>query len=45
MKKKIVKNPTGKRLPADTAEAGGGAYAPHDHEAERLAENTRRPIP
>jgi hypothetical protein len=38
MEKKTVKDRIGNKLPADTAEAGGGAYAPHDQEAERLAE-------
>ena len=38
MEKKTVRDRAGKKLPADTAEAGGRAYAPHDQEAERLAE-------
>ena len=40
MKEKTVKDHKGKKHPADTARPGGGAYAPHDQSAEKLAENT-----
>jgi hypothetical protein len=38
MEDKIVKDHKGKTLPGDTARVGGAAYAPNDHEAEKLAE-------
>jgi hypothetical protein len=38
MEEKTVKDRKGKTLPADTARVGGAAYAPHDHEAEKLGE-------
>jgi hypothetical protein len=38
MEEKTVKDHEGKKHP-DTAKAGGGAYAPHDQDAEKLAEN------
>jgi hypothetical protein len=38
MEKKTVKDRKGKRYPADTAQAGGAAYAPHDKDSEQLAE-------
>jgi hypothetical protein len=40
MKEKTVKDHQGKKHPADTARPGGGAYAPHDQSAEKLAETT-----
>ena len=40
MEKKIIKDHEGKKHPADTADAGGAAYAPHDQEAEKLAKKT-----
>ncbi|MFL6798054.1 MAG: hypothetical protein ACJ8F3_11645 [Xanthobacteraceae bacterium] len=40
MDEKTVKDHEGKKQPADTARAGGAAYAPHDKNAEQLAENT-----
>ena len=33
-----VKDQKGKQSPDDTARVGGAAYAPHDLEAEKLAE-------
>jgi hypothetical protein len=44
MEKKTVKDRKGKRLSADTARTGGAAYAPHDKEAERLAENATKKL-
>jgi hypothetical protein len=38
MKGKTVKDHEGRKHPADTARAGGAAYAPHDRNAEKLAE-------
>jgi hypothetical protein len=40
MQKKIVTDHEGKQHPADSAEVGGAAYAPHDKDAEKLAENS-----
>ena len=39
MEEKTVKDHEGKKHPADTAQIGGAAYAPHDPDAEKLAEN------
>ena len=39
MEKKTVKDHEGKEHAADTAKVGGAAYAPHDREADALAEN------
>ena len=38
MENKTVKDRLDKSRPADTAQAGGGAYAPHDHDSDKLAE-------
>ena len=38
MKEKTVKDHEGRKHPADTARPGGAAYAPHDQNAEKLAE-------
>jgi hypothetical protein len=38
MKEKTVKDHEGRKQAADTARPGGAAYAPHDRNAERLAE-------
>jgi hypothetical protein len=38
MGKTTGKDRKGMKRLADTAQAGGGAYAPHNQEAERLAE-------
>jgi hypothetical protein len=42
MEKKTVTDRKGKKLPADTAEAGGAAYAPHEQDAEKLAEKATK---
>ena len=42
MEKKTVKDRKGTKLPADTAQVGGAAYAPHDQQAERLAEKATK---
>jgi hypothetical protein len=42
MKQKAVKKHPRNKSPAETADAGGSAYAPHDREAERLAEKTNK---
>jgi hypothetical protein len=41
MKEKTVQDRKGKKRPADTARAGGAAYAPHDEGAEKLAQRAR----
>jgi hypothetical protein len=41
VKAKTVRDHDGKKHPADTARAGGAAYAPHDEGAEKLAEKAR----
>jgi hypothetical protein len=41
MKAKTVRDHEGKKRPADTARAGGAAYAPHDEGAEKLAQRAR----
>ena len=41
MKEKTIQDRKGKKRPADTARAGGAAYAPHDERAEKLAERAR----
>jgi hypothetical protein len=41
MKEKTVQDRRGKKRPADTARAGGAAYAPHDEGAEKLAQRAR----
>jgi hypothetical protein len=38
VKEKTVRDHEGKKHPADTARAGGAAYAPHDEDAEKLAQ-------
>jgi len=40
MREKTVKDHEGKKQPADTARPGGAAYAPHDQDAEKLADTT-----
>jgi hypothetical protein len=40
MEEKTVKDHEGRKIPADTTKVGGGAYAPHDSDAKKLAENT-----
>ena len=41
MKEKTVQDHKGKKQAADTARAGGAAYAPHDVGAEKLAQKAR----
>jgi hypothetical protein len=41
VKEKTVRDHEGKKLPADTARAGGAAYASHDEGAEKLAQKGR----
>jgi|EndMetStandDraft_8_1072994.scaffolds.fasta_scaffold12414_7 hypothetical protein len=41
VKEKTVQDHEGKKHPADTARAGGAAYAPHDEGAEKLAQKAR----
>ena len=41
VKEKTVQDQKGKKRPADTARAGGAAYAPHDEGAEKLAQKAR----
>ena len=41
MKEKTVQDKKRKKHPADTARAGGAAYAPHDEGAEKLAQKAR----
>ena len=38
MREKTVRDHEGKKHPADTARAGGAAYAPRDEGAENLAQ-------
>jgi hypothetical protein len=38
MKEKTVMDHEGRKHPADTAQPGGAAYAPHNQDAEKLAE-------
>jgi hypothetical protein len=38
MEEKTVKDHKGEKRPADTARPGGAAYAPHDQNAEKIAE-------
>jgi hypothetical protein len=43
VKEKTVQDQKGKKRPADTARAGGAAYAPHDEGAEKFSpEGSRR---
>jgi hypothetical protein len=41
VKEKTVQDHEGRKHPADTARAGGAAYAPHDEGAEKLARKAR----
>jgi hypothetical protein len=40
MEKKTIADHESKKHPADSADVGGAAYAPHDQEAEKLAKKT-----
>jgi hypothetical protein len=42
MANNTVADRKGKKLTANTAEAGGAAYAPHDQQAEKLAGKARK---